>query len=172
MKALEFNVLRMIILMTQEYSFCEAFEQEGFSPDVSKLRNAYDAGDGKINHRAEMALKRVYKKHIAEGFEAEIIEYNAIVLPPTVEFNDTLKIAQIVESAMPKGVVKILAGREDYRDATDNNDKLYGTDAIETAIIECEVGTEPDAAQEDKDYLEALNNKMGVNEISYIQLIK
>jgi len=81
MKPLEFNVLRMILLMTQEYSFCEAFEQEGFSSDVSQLQNAYDAGGGKINHKAEQALRRVYKNHIVNGFEAEIFEYNSIVLP-------------------------------------------------------------------------------------------
>ena len=172
MKKLEFNTLRMIILMTQDYSLCEAFEKEGFNPDVSQLRNAYDAGNGKINHKAENALKFIYREFVVNGDENDIKAYNDVTLPVEVAFNDTLKIAQIVESTLPKGVVKILAGREDYRDATDNDDKLYGTDAIETAIVECEVGTEPDAIQEDKDYLEALNNKMGVNEISYIQLIK
>lgn len=172
MKKLEFNTLRMIILMTQDYSLCEAFEKEGFNPDVSELRNAYDAGNGNINHKAKNALKFIYREHIVNGDENDIKAYNDITLPPTIEFNDILKVAQIIESTLPKGVVTILAGREDYRDATDNNDKLYGTDAIETAIIECEVGTEPDATQEDKDYLEALDKKMGANEISYIQLIK
>jgi len=89
-----------------------------------------------------------------------------------IEFNDTLKVAQIVESTMPKGVVKILAGREDYNDATTNGDKIYGTDAIESAIIECDEGIEKSATKEDVEYLEALDQKMGANEISYIQLIK
>ena len=172
MKALEFNILRMILLMTADYSFCEAFEKEGFNPDVSQLQNAYDASGGKINRKAARALKKVYKDHIFNGDEKDIKAYNEIVFPREVVFNDTLKVAQIVETTLPKGVIKILEGREDYKDSTDNNDKLYGAGAIEDAIIECEAGAEPYATQEDKDFLDVLNMKMGINEISYIQLIK
>ena len=122
MKPLEFNVLRMILLMTQEYSFCEAFEQEGFSPDVSQLQNSYDAGGGKINHKAEQALRRIYKNHIVNGFEAEILEYNSIVLPLNnitlvdQKFNDFIsKMEDKTAAAMLKAVVEALP--EDQRRA-------------------------------------------------------
>jgi len=122
MKPLEFNVLRMILLMTQEYSFCEAFEQEGFSPDVSQLQNSYDAGGGKINHKAEQALRRVYTYHIVNGFEAEILKYNSIVLPLNnitlvdQKFNDFIsKMEDKTAAEMLKAVVEALP--EDQRRA-------------------------------------------------------
>jgi len=187
MKPLEFNVLRMILLMTANYSFCEAFEKEGFSPDVEQLRNTYDAF-GKVNHKAEHALKRIYKEHIAyeikkgstgvfkDSIEREVQKnvkaYNEIVLPPEVMISDTLKVAQILESNVPEGVIAILTGREDFADNTTNGDKLYGASAIEDAHIETIDGTEADAAQEDKDFLNELRIKMGAKDYSYIQLIK
>ena len=168
MKALEFNVLRMILLMEIDYSFCEAFEKEGFSPDVEQLRNTYDAF-GKVNHKAEQALKRIYKELVVgDALKA----YNEIVLPPEVMISDTLKIAQILESNVPEGVIAILTGREDFADNTTNGDKLYGASAIEDAHIETIDGTEADAAQEDKDFLNELRIKMGAKDYSYIQLIK
>lgn len=183
MKPLEFNVLRMIILMTQDYSFCEAFEKEGFNPDVNELRNVYDAL-GKINHKAEQALKRIYKEHIAyeikkgtEKFFTSEIEknvkaYNEIVLPPVIEFSDKLIVAQILERNVPEEVIAILTGREDFADNTTNGDKLYGASSIEDAHLETIDGTEADASEESKTYLNELRIKMGAKDISYIQLIK
>lgn len=171
MKPLEFNVLRMILLMTAEYSFCEAFEKEGFSPDASLLRNTYDAL-GKINHKAEQALKRVYKEHIVEGFDEDIKKYNEIVLPPEIQINDVIKVAQIVEDTMPKRIVEVLSGREDFSDTTTNGDRVYGANSIEEAHLEVENGTEPNVSEEDKSYLNELRVKMGAKDFCYIQLIK
>jgi len=171
MKALEFNVLRMIILMTEDYSFCESFEKEGFSPNVENLRNTFDAL-GKLNYKAEAALKRVYNIHVLNGFEKDIKKYNEIVMPPVIEFSDKLVVAQMLESSIPKGVVAILTGREDFADNTTNGDKLYGAGAIEDAHTETIDGTEADATQEERDYLNELRVMMGAKDISYIQIIK
>jgi len=170
MKPLEFNILRMIILMTEDYSFCEAFEKEGFNPDASDLRDIYDAM-GKIHYKAELALKRIYKEWVI-GDKDAIKKYNEIVLPPVIEFSDTLIVAQLLENNVPNGVIAILAGREDFADRTTNEDKLYGTNAIEEAHLEAEDGTEDDATQEDKDFLNELKVKMEALDYSYIQLIK
>ena len=171
MKALEFNTLRMIILMTEDYSFCEAFEKEGFSPDASQLQDAYDAGGGKLNYKEVNALKYIYREFIVNGDENDIKQYNEIVMPPEIHFNDILVVAQVLESNLPKGVLEVLAGREEFKDATDNDDKLYGTSSFEDAIIECDAGVE-NHNKEVLDYLEALNKKMANENISYIQLIK
>lgn len=170
MKPIEFNVLRMILLMTANYSFCEAFEKEGFTGDISELQGAYNVGNGKINHKAELVLRKIYKEHIVNGSEEDINEYNNIILPPEIKFISRLVIARILESSLPKGVAEILEGREDYV-ATEDNDKLYGTEALEDAIIECDVITF-NRSKEVLAFLEALNLKMSIEGVSYIQIIK
>lgn len=79
MKILEFSVARMIGLMIEDYSFCEAFADQGFSADVNDLIVAHSGG--KINYKAERALRGIYKNNVTGDEKATKI-YNEVVVAP------------------------------------------------------------------------------------------
>lgn len=165
MKALEFNTLRMITLMTKEYEFCEAFEKEGFSPDVSQLQMAYEAGGGKINHKAELALKRIYKEHIVEGYEEEIIKYNDVVMPIEIKFEEELKIVQLSQETIPDDIQWQLEKWASFKDSDSSlNETLTSLGTIEEMIPNCK--------ETAKEYLTALVRAMNMADASYVQIVK
>lgn len=73
---MKFDLFKMIALMVHDYSFCEAFEKEGFNSDVSELINVIKC-TGKINHKAELALRRIFKNNIVGDKETEKL-YNSL----------------------------------------------------------------------------------------------
>lgn len=165
MKPLEFNLLRMITLMTQNYSFCESFEKEGFSADVSELQMAYDAGGGKINHKALLALKRIYKEHIVEGFDEDIKEYNEVVLPIEIKFDDELKVMQLMEEKIPNDVQKILEENASFVDTVKTLDESF----ISVGTIE---DLKEHHSEEVNNYLNKLFLALNGADAGYLKIMK
>lgn len=76
MKAEKFELMRMIILMQTIPALIKAFSKEGFDTDMNSLRML--AENNMVNHKAVLALKRVYKKHIV-GNDKLTKKYNSVI---------------------------------------------------------------------------------------------
>ncbi|MEK6829777.1 MAG: hypothetical protein AABY15_06675 [Nanoarchaeota archaeon] len=121
MKAMKFELMRMIVLMETEKSLVKEFKAEGFDGDIHTLRML--AENDSVNHKAVLALKRVYKKLIENGSDKMIEKYNSVI-------EDKMKKPQYViisveerngEREYTDKVVRKLAGDVDPWEWADEN---------------------------------------------------
>lgn len=76
MKKAEFKAISIIFLMQTEEILAKAFVDEGFSFDFKQMKML--AENNFLNHKALLALKKIFKKHILENSEM-LEKYNSIV---------------------------------------------------------------------------------------------
>ena len=164
MKALEFNILRMVALMIEEYSFCEAFEKEGFSADVGQLKVL--AENDMVSHKAKLALKRIYNMHILNGFDEDIKKYNEVeVTEQKVFFEEQLKVVQLRQELIPDDIQNSLEEEASFKDT--NND--IGEYIISLGTVH-ELYSK--ASEEQAAFLLELYNRMNFADASYVQIVK
>ena len=81
MEALAFDPLRIIIMMETESSFVEAWTSMGYgTPNPNDLKFTIKADI--LNHKAKLALRRIYGLKVVRGGDEMIAKYNAVELPP------------------------------------------------------------------------------------------
>lgn len=77
MKALKFELMRMIILMQTTPSLVEAFKEAGFGANVKELKMLAD--NDIVNGKAVKALQKIYKELIEKGSDKMIEKYNSVI---------------------------------------------------------------------------------------------